>query len=39
MGFMDFLKRTARKSKILKVRNEIEKIGSIAILERMESNM
>jgi hypothetical protein len=28
MVVMDFLKRAARKSKILKVRNEIEKSGS-----------
>jgi len=36
MVVTDFLKRTARKSKILKGRNEVEESGSNAILE---SNM
>jgi len=38
MVVTDFLKRAARKSKILKARNEAEKSGSNTILERMESN-
>jgi hypothetical protein len=38
-GFMAFLKGAARKSRILKVRNEVEKCGSNTILERMESNV
>jgi hypothetical protein len=37
MVVMDFFKRAAKKSKILKVRNEVEK--SDTILERMEGNM
>jgi hypothetical protein len=39
MVITDFLKRVARKSKTLKIRNEVEKSGSNTILERRESNM